>query len=91
MPKRFPDQSHDTTDHHLFPVIQDCGIESLVEELCVKLKRVQEERDRGTRDGVGPSDEDTSSPVKPGMKCDQHENPEAQAAKYENNTPLNFS
>ncbi|XP_022091815.1 uncharacterized protein LOC110979933 isoform X2 [Acanthaster planci] len=60
----------------------DCGIESLVEELCVKLKRVKEERDRGTKDGVGTSDEETGSPLKPGVKTEHHENPASQAAKY---------
>ncbi|XP_071792673.1 uncharacterized protein [Asterias amurensis] len=61
---------------------KDCGIESLVEELCVKLKRVKEERDRGTKDGVGSSEDDPSSSMKPTTKLARQENPATQAAKY---------
>ena len=70
-----------TYSSHWLLSLQDCGIESLVEELCVKLKRVKEERDRGTKDGVGSSEDDPSSSMKPTTKLARQENPATQAAK----------
>ena len=56
-----------------------------MEELCVKLKRVKDERDRGTKDGVVTSEDDPSSSVKTTTKLESQENPATQAAKYETN------
>ena len=47
-----------------FLSLQECGIESLVEELCVKLKKVQEERERNAS-GSLPGSQSNSPREKP--------------------------
>ena len=58
---------------YIFPSVQECGIESLVEELCVKLKKVQEEREKkhsniGGGGGGGTNHSSASQSDSPGEK-----------------------